>query len=333
MLNLEVTVMKSTVVDYYLDIPDQMHFAFIPEKSMEGFRCYRMLTEYGEGSFKLICFNKLFLILVADFTPLQTFEKISEISQHYIEISQFETDTSSFKVGKRKLKQVEQGILCYANTSRTVYAYCEANKPARFTKIILTQDYFEKFINERYGDTYHKSLNSFDYLTKNPNSPELNFILQQIRDCTAVGTALQIYLESKVLETLSMVTNHFNQVQRNTHLPVKLDKKDRRFLAKTVTYMKKDLSAYPTVKELAIVASMSESRYQLAFKQVYGTTVYEYLKALRMNNALLLLKDSDYDIRTIAEQVGYTNAGHFAGLFRKLYGVTPKEYRLIHGIK
>ena len=97
--------------------------------------------------------------------------------------------------------------------------------------------------------------------------------------------------------------------------------------------MKKDLSAYPPVNSLASVAGMSESRYQLAFKQVYGTTFYEYLKALHMNQALLLLKDSDYGIRTIAEMVGYTHTGHFSGLFKKKYGVASKEYRLIHRIK
>ncbi|WP_349947087.1 AraC family transcriptional regulator [Lacrimispora sp. BS-2] len=225
------------------------------------------------------------------------------------------------------------GICCYANTSRTVYAYCEAGKPARFTKIMITQDYFDTFIHERYGDTYCNSLNTISYLTQNPNSPELNFIFQQIRDCTAMGTALQIYLDGKVLEVLSLVTHHFNQARQHTRLPVKLDQRDRRSLSKTITFMKKDLSAYPSVKELAKAASMSESRYQLAFKQVYGTTVYEYLKALRMNNALLLLRDSDFDIRTIAGMVGYSNAGHFSGLFKKLYGVSPKEYRLIHGIK
>lgn len=162
---------------------------------------------------------------------------------------------------------------------------------------------------------------------------ELNFVFQQIRDCTAVGKALQIYLDSKVLEVLSLVTHHYNQARQHNRLPVKLDHKDRRSLAKTITYIKKDLAAYPSVKKLAKVASMSESRYQLAFKQVYGTTAYEYFKVLRMNNALLLLKESDYAIRTIAEQVGYSNAGHFAGLFKKLYGISPKEYREVHQIK
>ena len=78
-------------------------------------------------------------------------------------------------------------------------------------------------------------------------------------------------------------------------------------------------------------ANMSPSRFQMAFRQVYGTTAYEYLKVMRMNYALL--QDSDDNIRTIAFKVGYRNAGHFSKLFRETFGMGPKEYRNIHKIK
>ncbi len=53
----------------------------------------------------------------------------------------------------------------------------------------------------------------------------------------------------------------------------------------------------------------------------------------RLNQALLLLKNSDYGIATIAEKVGYHNSGHFARLFKNAYGLGPREYRKIHNIK
>jgi AraC-like DNA-binding protein len=52
-----------------------------------------------------------------------------------------------------------------------------------------------------------------------------------------------------------------------------------------------------------------------------------------MNQALLLLENSDFSIQVIASMVGYKNAGHFAGIFKKTYGVSPKEYRILHQIK
>lgn len=97
--------------------------------------------------------------------------------------------------------------------------------------------------------------------------------------------------------------------------------------------MKNDLSAYPSIEELAQTADMSPSRFLLAFRQVYGTTAYEYLKVMRMNYALLLLQDSDDNIRNIALKVSYRNAGHFAKLFRETLGMGPQEYRNIHQIQ
>lgn len=64
-----------------------------------------MLSDYGRGSVRIMNFYEQLLIVLADFTPYQDFEKVSEIKQEYFEISQFETDSSSFKAGGRKVRQ------------------------------------------------------------------------------------------------------------------------------------------------------------------------------------------------------------------------------------
>ena len=325
--------MEKTVIDYYLNLPEELHFVYVPEMSEERNVYYRMLSEYGSGSIRLMNFYGQFLIVLADFTPRQDFEKVSEIEQEYFEISQFETDSSSYKIGGHKMKQVDRGICCYANTRKVACAFCEAGKPTRFTKVIVTRSYFDLFLMQRYEDSYEVSKNALDCLVQNPNSPELNFIFQQIKDCPADGRSRYLYMEGKVMELLSLVTNNLEHEQRRRHLPVKLDKKDRRSLGKAVTLMKKDLSAYPSISELAQIANMSPSRFQMAFRLVYGTTAYEYLKVMRMNYALLLLRDSDDNISTVAFKVGYRNAGHFAKLFKETFGMGPKEYRNIHQIK
>ena len=105
-----------------------------------------MLSEYGNGTFQLIEFeDDLLLILIGDYTPKDTFEKITEISEDYMEISQFETDSSSFKIGGRKKNQVDKGIYCYLNTQKKTYTYCEGGKPVRFTKVILSPKYFNTY--------------------------------------------------------------------------------------------------------------------------------------------------------------------------------------------
>lgn len=321
-----------TIAGYFLQLPEKMHFAEVQELSDSGTKYYRMISDYGSGSFQLIRFDDdLLLILIADFTPKETFEKVANISEEYIEISQFETDSSTFKIGGRKMQPVGKGIYCYVNTQKTTYVYCEKGKAVRFTKVILTRKYFDTFFRVHYGKDYEQSKSAQEYLLRNPNLPELNFVFQQIRDCQAEGNTLRLYLESKVLELLSLVMKGMEKEEK--HIPVRLDYKDIRGLKKSVTFMKKDLAAYPSGEELAQIAGMSPTRYQLAFRKHYGTTPYEYLKEMRLNQALFLLKNSDYGIAVIAAKVGYHNSGHFAKLFKSVYGMGPRDYRNLCGIK
>ena len=132
------TEMIPSVIDYLLQLPEAMHFAKVHELCSDGISSYRMLSDYGSGTFQLIEFeNNLLLILIGDYKPKDTFEKITEISEDYMEISQFETDSSSFKIGGRKRNQVDKGIYCYLNTQKKTYTYCEGGKAVRFTKVIL----------------------------------------------------------------------------------------------------------------------------------------------------------------------------------------------------
>lgn len=83
--------MVPSVIDYLLQLPEAMHFARVQELCGDGVFFYRMLSEYGNGTFQLIEFeDDLLLILIGDYTPKDTFEKITEISEDYMEISQFE---------------------------------------------------------------------------------------------------------------------------------------------------------------------------------------------------------------------------------------------------
>lgn len=106
--------MIPSVIDYLLQLPEAMHFAKVNELCSDGISSYRMLSDYGSGTFQVIELeNNLLLILIGDYKPKDTFEKITEISEDYLEISQFETDSSSFKIGGRKRNQVDKGIYCY----------------------------------------------------------------------------------------------------------------------------------------------------------------------------------------------------------------------------
>lgn len=62
------------------------------------------------------------------------------------------------------------------------------------------------------------------------------------------------------------------------------------------------------------------------FKAIEGLPLYQYQLQLRLRRALLLLPDSD-DITGIALDLGFSSHSHFTSAFRRVFGVTPSDFR------
>ncbi len=58
-----------------------------------------------------------------------------------------------------------------------------------------------------------------------------------------------------------------------------------------------------------------------------GMTFQEAVKQERMKRACTLLKETTQSVEAVAEKAGYDNVEHFNRLFKKLYGMTPLQYR------
>lgn len=65
-------------------------------------------------------------------------------------------------------------------------------------------------------------------------------------------------------------------------------------------------------------------------KQTTGFTFQELLIYKRCQKAAVLLSDTDLSVEHIIATVGYENQSHFYRIFKKQYGMTPKQYRTAH---
>ena len=81
------------------------------------------------------------------------------------------------------------------------------------------------------------------------------------------------------------------------------------------------------VKMVASKFDLSISNLSHRVKKTTGRNVSDYITEIRMEYAHELLKDTEYNIQTIASMVGYTQASSFVSKFKKYYSVTPAEYR------
>jgi AraC-like DNA-binding protein len=73
--------------------------------------------------------------------------------------------------------------------------------------------------------------------------------------------------------------------------------------------------------------SMNKSKFSYLFNQFTGYSFPQFLNRERIARAKQLLAESDASITEISIEVGYNSLEHFSTVFRKMEGLSPKEFR------
>lgn len=94
-----------------------------------------------------------------------------------------------------------------------------------------------------------------------------------------------------------------------------------------IEYVEQNLTTVESVEEIAQVANLSLYYFTRLFKKTMGLTPLQYVTKLRLERAIRLLKETDYNIEVIAVMVGYANASYFIKVFKQWIGYPPGEFR------
>lgn len=72
---------------------------------------------------------------------------------------------------------------------------------------------------------------------------------------------------------------------------------------------------------------MSAAHFSTVFSQTLGRSFINYLTCMRIDRAKELLRTTNMRLSDIALEIGYNEPNYFSHVFRKMEGITPKEYR------
>lgn len=133
------------------------------------------------------------------------------------------------------------------------------------------------------------------------------------------------YFKVKILELLLFLRA----------LDVKKNETDTHILSPSQLALAREVCAYLTARMderitldmLARAFHVSGTSIKNSFKAVYGTSLYAYIRAQKMQAAAKRLAETERSVLEIAGDFGYDNASKFAKAFRDAFGVTPGEYR------
>ena len=84
----------------------------------------------------------------------------------------------------------------------------------------------------------------------------------------------------------------------------------------------------PSVSFFAEKANLSPSYFSDLIKKETGSTPKDFISLFMMEEAKRQLVETGDDIREIAYRLGFEYPAHFTRMFKRLAGITPKEFRL-----
>ena len=99
---------------------------------------------------------------------------------------------------------------------------------------------------------------------------------------------------------------------------------------KALQYIKEHYTENITVADVAAHIGYSESYFGYAFKKKYKMSVAQYVRELQLAKSKDLLENTTFSVSVVAGYVGFDDSNYFSALFKKYFGLSPKEYRKLH---
>ncbi|WAC14403.1 helix-turn-helix domain-containing protein [Dyadobacter pollutisoli] len=154
-------------------------------------------------------------------------------------------------------------------------------------------------------------------------TPPMLRLIEEIRECNAAGPMRNLLIQSKTLELLALQMDQFRRPYV-TH--DEIHSADAEKLHQLRAYLDANFLAEQNLAHLSKICLLNEFKVKKGFKLLFGTTVFGYLRQLRMEYAKKLLSNCKISVEEVADALGYEHAHHFSTAFKKYTGKNPSHY-------
>lgn len=97
-------------------------------------------------------------------------------------------------------------------------------------------------------------------------------------------------------------------------------------IARSIEYLSSHLTESITIDDLANEIGMSRAVFHRKFKQATNMSPIQFVKSMRLNHAAMKIAEGT-NVNVAAMDVGYVSSSQFSREFKRMYGLSPKQWR------
>jgi AraC-like DNA-binding protein len=227
---------------------------------------------------------------------------------------------------------MRSGEVCiYRNNDIGTSMYYPGGRHFRFQSMQMETSKFSALLRLYFSEkeAEHMEKRVFQQLQKTRITAEMFRVLSEIDSADRYAEFKEVYLETKMIElTMLVLFGIMHEKKNETDRPIlKIDPIDRL----SMEHLKEKIQLYPYERydapAVAASMSMSVSKMNRIFRELYDTSLHLYIQEMRLEYAARLISEGICNVSEAAARSGYNNMSHFSKAFKNSYGMMPKEYR------
>jgi len=194
---------------------------------------------------------------------------------------------------------------------------------AEFIALRMPPSFLQRIIDEERGGTKRHTDLLDNFQTRDPHIEQL--VKRLLGESMTKAYASKTYAEALATELAVHLLRNYcvtnRAVAEHAHgLPIYK-------LRRATEFIEENLRDDLTLDRLSEALAMSPGHFAHAFKTTTGMAPHHYVVQRRIEHARSLLRNTDMPIAEIAHRVGFPNQSHFSFAFRRVTGVTPRQFR------
>lgn len=199
---------------------------------------------------------------------------------------------------------------------------------AKMFVISLDKNYFRELIghDNHWAESIQNKMEREESFIAAKNflttTPQMHGLIHAIRNIQPSPMS-RLLTQSMIFQLLACQVDQLRSLHTNASGSDNVSVNDMEKLHLVKQYIERHFMQDLTLSGLCRVGMLNEFKLKKGFKSLFGTSVIQYAKELRMQYAQNLLRDHNRSIEEVSSVLGYQYPNHFSTAFKKHFGVAP----------